>query len=62
MIDEQNNEPVRRSPRVRKSTIPRDYVTYMNEEVNEPMIEEVNEPILDNDPISFKEAMKSEHS
>ena len=62
VIDEQNNEPVRRSQRVRKSAIPSDYVTYMNEEVNEPMSEKVNEPILDNDPISFKEAMKSEHS
>jgi Reverse transcriptase (RNA-dependent DNA polymerase). len=30
--------------------------------VNEPMSEKVNEPILDIDPISFKEAMKSEHS
>nr|AAV24758.1 putative polyprotein [Oryza sativa Japonica Group] len=62
VIDEQNNEPVRRSQRVRKSAIPSDYVTYMNKEVNEPMSEEVNEPILDIDPISFKEAMKSEHS
>ena len=54
MTNEQNNEqPLRRSQRERRSAIPSDYVTYMSEDMNEL--------ILDDDPTSFKEAMNNEH-
>ena len=55
VMNEQNNEqPLRRSQRERRSAIPSDYVTYMSEDTNEL--------ILDDDPTSFKEAMNNEHS
>ena len=55
VMNEQNNEqPLRRSQRERRSAIPSDYVTYMSEDMNELM--------LDDDPTSFKEAMNNEHS
>nr|XP_051202429.1 uncharacterized protein LOC127316046 [Lolium perenne] len=54
VINVPNNEPLRRSQRARKPAIPDDYLTYMSEDTNEP--------VLDNDPTSFKEAMESEYS
>ena len=54
VINVPNNEPLRRSQRARKPAIPDDYLTYMSEDKNEP--------VLDNDPTSFKEAMQSEYS
>ena len=45
------NEPLRRSQRNRRSAISDDYVTYMSEDIDG----------ID-DPTSFNEAMKSEHS
>lgn len=54
VISEPNEEQLRRSQRVRRSAIPSDYVTYMSEDLNEL--------ILDNDPVSYKEAMRSEYS
>ena len=54
-MNEQNNEqPLRRSQRERRSAIPSDYVTYMSEDTNELS--------LGDDPTSFKEAMNNEHS
>jgi hypothetical protein len=47
-------QPTRRSRRERRSAIPNDYVVYMSEDVN-------NMRKID-DPVSFKEAMKSENS
>jgi hypothetical protein len=47
-------QPTRRSRRERRSVIPNDYVVYMSEDVN-------NMRKID-DPVSFKEAMKSENS
>ena len=49
-----DGEPLRRSHRVRMSAISSNYVTYMSEDMDEL--------VLDDDPTSFKEAMKSEHS
>ncbi|KAK1667613.1 hypothetical protein QYE76_055772 [Lolium multiflorum] len=54
VINVPNNESLRRSQRARKPAIPDDYLTYMSEDTNEP--------VLDNDPTSFKEAMESEYS
>jgi len=55
VMNEQNNEqPLRRSQRERRSAIPSDYVTYMSEDTNELS--------LGDDPTSFKEAMNNEHS
>jgi len=54
VTNETHVEPLRRSQRARRSTTPNDYVTYMNEDMNEV--------VLDDDPTSFKEAMKSKHS
>ena len=45
-----DGEPLRRSHRVRKSAISSNYVTYMSEDMDEL--------VLDDDPTSFKEAMK----
>uniref|UniRef100_A0A0A9ACE9 Uncharacterized protein n=1 Tax=Arundo donax TaxID=35708 RepID=A0A0A9ACE9_ARUDO len=52
MTNVPNDEPLRRSERNRRLAIPSDYMTYMSEDTNE----------LDDDPTSFKEAMRSEHS
>ena len=52
--NEHDGEPLRRSHRVRKSAISSDYVTYMSEDMDKL--------VLDDDPTSFKEAMKSNHS
>ena len=61
VTNEQNNEQqLRRSQRERRSAIPSDYVTYLSEAVNYTS-EDMSE-ILEDDPTSFKEAMKSEHS
>jgi hypothetical protein len=47
-------QPMRRSQRERRSVIPNNYVVYMNEDVNN--IGKMH------DPVSYKEAMKSENS
>jgi len=54
MADEANDVPLRRSQRERKSTISSDYVIYLSEDMDELM--------LNDDPTSFKEAMKSVNS
>ena len=54
VVDVPNNEPLRRSQRTRNSAIPDDYLTYMSEDMDES--------VLDNDPISFKDAMQTEYS
>ena len=49
--DVPNMEAPRRSQRVRKSTIPTDYEVYNSEEFQ-----------MEDDPTSFEEAMRSDHS
>lgn len=57
MIDKPTEEPLRRSQHVRRFAISSDYVTYMSKDLNE-----ISEMILDVDPLSYKEAIKSDHS
>ena len=52
--NEQNNEPLRRSQRNRRPAISDDYMVYMYEDTNDIGKE--------NDPTSYKEAIKSKHS
>jgi hypothetical protein len=54
--NEQNNKPLRRSQRNRKSTISNDYMAYMYGHIND--IENYNNPTS----TSYKEAMKRKHS
>jgi len=54
IVNEPINEPIRRSQRERRSAISSDYVIFMGEEITDQG--------LDNDPVSYKEAMEDEHS
>src|SRR5207237_779578 len=54
IVNEPVNEPIRRSQRERRLAISSDYVIFMGEEITDQG--------LDNDPVSYKEAMEDEHS